>query len=79
MARILADLPDSDIEWLDRLAAERSVSRASLLREAVTAFRAQDRDWIESGFGLWTRYGRGVDGEEFAVGMHAELSLGDDP
>ena len=39
MTRILADLPDEDIKWLDELAAEQGKSRASVLREAVAAYR----------------------------------------
>ena len=61
MTRILADLPDEDIKWLDALAAEQGKSRASVLREAVRAYKAQtpanDLDWIEQGFGLWSRHG----------------------
>jgi len=72
--RILADLPDDDIQWLDALAAERGVSRAALLRQAVSAFRASERDWLEQGFGLWTRYGRGIDGAEFERTARAEWS-----
>ncbi|HET9812728.1 MAG TPA: ribbon-helix-helix domain-containing protein [Sphingomicrobium sp.] len=54
MTRILADLPDEDIEWLDRLAAEQGKSRASLLREAVHAYRAEGSlDWLDRGFGAW--------------------------
>lgn len=58
MPRILADLPDDDVEWLDKLAAERGKSRASVLREAVSAFRAQPqrsgkKEWLEIGFGAW--------------------------
>lgn len=54
MARILADLPDEDIKWLDQLAAEQGKSRASVLREAVAAYRPQaPNDWIEQGFGAW--------------------------
>ena len=54
MARILADLPDDDIEWLDTLAAEQGKSRASVLREAVQAYRAEaPKDWLEAGFGAW--------------------------
>ena len=41
MARILADLPDEDIKWLDSLAAESGRSRAAILREAVSSFRAE--------------------------------------
>lgn len=65
MSRILADLPDDDIEWLDRIAAESGRSRAAVLREAVTALRAANVDWLERGFGLWTVHGAGRDGDEF--------------
>ncbi|MFL9842451.1 ribbon-helix-helix protein, CopG family [Sphingomonas sp. ST-64] len=54
MTRILADLPDEDIKWLDQRAAELGKSRASVLREAVSAYRADDvRDGIERYFGIW--------------------------
>ena len=58
MTRILADLPDDDIKWLDQLAAEQGKSRAAVLRAAVAAFRAEapssgNADWLEAGFGLW--------------------------
>ena len=54
MTRILADLPDEDIKWLDQLAAEQGKSRASVLREAVAAYRAEaPKDWLEIGFGAW--------------------------
>jgi len=65
MSRILADLPDDDIEWLDRLAAEQGKSRAALLREAVSGFRGIDRGGIELGFGLWTAHGANEDGLAF--------------
>ena len=58
MTRILADLPDEDIKWLDQLAAEQGKSRASVLREAVAGYRAEKRpidnkDWLDIGFGAW--------------------------
>ncbi len=65
MPRILVDLPDQDIAWLDSLAAESGRSRASGLREAVAGYRSANADWLERGFGLWTRYGGGRDGDEF--------------
>lgn len=65
MPRILADLPESDITWLDNVAADSGRSRAAVLREAVAAFRAANVDWLERGFGLWTAHGRGRDGDEF--------------
>ena len=58
MARILADLPDDDIKWLDARAAEQGKSRAAVLREAVNLYKAQspaagNKDWIERGAGYW--------------------------
>lgn len=35
MTRILADLPDDDLKWLDQSAAEQGKSRASVLRQIV--------------------------------------------
>lgn len=53
--RILADLPDDDVKWLDQRAADQGKSRASVLREAVASYKAQtdDMDWLERGFGAW--------------------------
>jgi predicted transcriptional regulator len=54
MTRILADLPDDDIKWLDQLAVEQGKSRAAVLREAVAAYRpSAPHDWLEVGFGAW--------------------------
>jgi predicted transcriptional regulator len=54
MPRILADLPEDDIKWLDQLAASQGKSRAQVLREAVAAYRPeQPLDWIDQGFGAW--------------------------
>lgn len=52
--RTLVDIPDDDIAWLDRRAAEQGKSRAALVREAVAAFRAEvGGDWIARGAGYW--------------------------
>ena len=62
MTRILADLSDDDIKWLDARAMEQGKSRASVLREAVSAYRAEvPQDSLEAGFGLWARHGIAVD------------------
>ena len=57
MTRILADLPDDDIKWLDARAAEQGRSRASVLREAVSTYKAQTgasgKEWLDIGFGAW--------------------------
>ncbi|PQM29599.1 CopG family transcriptional regulator [Sphingopyxis lindanitolerans] len=52
--RFLADIPDSDIEWLDALALDQGVSRAELVRRAVASFRADaSGDAIDNAFGIW--------------------------
>lgn len=65
MTRILADLPDEEIKRLDRIAHQQGKSRAAVLRDAVAAYYAQptdgEGDWIERGFGLWSRHGISVD------------------
>lgn len=58
MSRILADIPEEDIKWLDARAAEQGKSRAAVLREAVSAYKAQsqpesDKDWLDQAFGIW--------------------------
>lgn len=58
MTRILADLPDEDIKWLDQLAAEQGKSRAAVLRKVVAEYKAEatparNKDWLEIGFGAW--------------------------
>ncbi|WP_339693494.1 ribbon-helix-helix protein, CopG family [uncultured Parasphingorhabdus sp.] len=54
MTRILADLPEDDVKWLDAQAAEQGKSRAQLLREAVAGYRAEEsKQGIEKYFGIW--------------------------
>lgn len=73
MTRILADLPDEDIRWLDQLAEQQGKSRAAMLREAVSAFRSeQGGDALETGFGLWARHGISMDPLEYDRERRAE-------
>lgn len=78
MTRILADLPEEDVEWLDALAAEQGKSRAALLREAVEVYRAREsQDGIAKYLGLWTRHdsrGDGLDYERKVVSDCDEAS-----
>lgn len=54
MSRILVDLSDDDIKWLDARAAEQGKSRAAILREAVGAYRGEaGTDGIEKYLGIW--------------------------
>ena len=75
MTRILADLPEEDIKWLDQLASEQGKSRAAILREAVAAYRplgASDLSWLDKGFGLWARNGVEYDPHEYDRKRRAE-------
>ena len=56
MTRILADLPDEDIDRLDRIARDEGKSRAAMLREAIKFYLLQNyggQDWIKRGAGYW--------------------------
>jgi hypothetical protein len=77
MSRILADLPDEDIQWLDARAAEQGKSRAAVLREVVSAYRSRspaggNRDWIERGYGYW------ADRSEIGDGVDYQRAIRDD-
>ncbi|MEO7240218.1 MAG: ribbon-helix-helix protein, CopG family [Sphingomicrobium sp.] len=67
MSRILADIPDEDIAKLDALAARTKRSRAAAIRDAVKIYlihNADNKDWIERGYGYWkdrTDIGDGVE------------------
>jgi hypothetical protein len=58
--RTIVDIPDDDIRWLDRKAAEQGKSRTALVREAVEAYRVEvgndvdrRRAALRAGFGAW--------------------------
>lgn len=54
MTRILADLSEEDVAWLDRRAEAEGKSRAAILREAVAAYRTDiQAGGIERFFGIW--------------------------
>lgn len=75
MTRILADLPDEDLEKLDALAANAKRSRASLLREAVRLFlvrKDDDRSWIDRGYGFWADKDDIPDGVEYQRAMRED-------
>ena len=71
--RTLVDLPEEDIRWLDRRAAETGKSRAALVREAVAEYRdGARREGIEKYFGLWKRHGFTGDGLDYERRMRSE-------
>lgn len=68
--RILIDLPEDAIRWLDVRAAEQGKSRAALVREAISTFRAEtNTDWIRRGAGYWKNRGDIGDGVDYQRAM----------
>lgn len=71
--RILADLSDDDISWLDRKAAETGKSRAALVREAVAGYRARTSDDdLDRFFGLWKDRADVGDGLDYERRLRSE-------
>jgi hypothetical protein len=68
--RILVDLPAGELERLNVLSRTRKVSRAELIRQAVSGFLAQNKAGLEDSFGLWKQ--RGVDGVEYQERLRGE-------
>ncbi len=77
MTRILADLPEDDIKWLDARAAEQGKSRASVLRDVVREFKAQspaggNKSWIKRGRGYWK------DRKDIGDGLEYQFAIRED-
>jgi hypothetical protein len=80
VTRILADLPQEDIAWLDARAALQGKSRAAVLRELVSACKAQaaertDKGWIERYAGLWADRDDIPAAVEFQRAMRADRTI----
>ena len=71
--RTLIDIPDEDLQWLDRKAKSEGKSRAAVIRDAVTQFRAaESRRGIERYFGLWKDRSDIGDGLDYQRRMRGE-------
>ncbi len=73
--RILADIPDEDLEKLDALAAKAKRSRAAAIRDAVKLYlvhNGDDRSWIDRGYGLWAGRDDIPDGVEYQRAMRED-------
>ena len=70
---ILIDVPDEDLDWLDRKAAEQGKSRAALVREAIAEYRAEKgKQGIERFFGIWR------DRKDIGDGLEHQRRMRDD-
>lgn len=70
LMRTLVDLPANDLEQLTTLSHSRRVSRAELIRQAVSGFLAENKAGIDDSFGLWKK--RRVDGVEYQDRLRGE-------
>lgn len=53
--RTLVDIPDEDLSLLNRLSKTRRLSRAQLVRTAISSYlHSQADDLTAPAFGLWT-------------------------
>jgi hypothetical protein len=70
--RTLVDLPEVELERLNILSRARKVSRAELIRQAVSGFLAQNKAGLEDSFGLWSGKKKRVDGVEYQDKLRSE-------
>ena len=77
MTRILVDLAEEDIKWLDARASELGMSRAAVLRDAVAVYKsrvslASGSDWIKRGAGYWSGRDGVADGVTYQRAMRED-------
>jgi metal-responsive CopG/Arc/MetJ family transcriptional regulator len=72
MKRMLVGFPDQDIYALDALSGLKRVSRAELIRQAVSQYLEQAKPAapLEKAFGVWK--GKGVDGLAYQQRLREE-------
>lgn len=68
--RTLVDLPDAELEQLNVLSRARKVSRAELIRQAVTGYLEQNKAGLEESFGLWKK--KAIDGVKYQERLRSE-------
>ena len=69
--RTLVDIPEADLKQLNRLSKKKKVSRAHLVRCAISNYlNAQSKDSLDEFFGLWADCK--IDGLEYQLKMRAE-------
>lgn len=51
--RTLIDIPDRQIDDLTAICKSENVSRAELIRQAISAYLEQKKPGIDEAFGLW--------------------------
>lgn len=70
--RTIIDLPDRQVEALERISRSRKLSRAELIRQAVERYLQEHLPARDEAFGLWKREGLRVDGIAFQRRLRRE-------
>ncbi|MGH8675867.1 MAG: CopG family transcriptional regulator [Burkholderiales bacterium] len=60
--RTIIDLPERQVDALERISRSRKLSRAELIRQAVERYLQEHLPARDEAFGLWKRAGLRVDG-----------------
>ena len=69
--RTLIDIPEEELDQLTRLSKTRKVSRAHLVRCAVSEYlKREKQDTLDAAFGMWAD--RGIDGLEYQLRIRSE-------
>ncbi len=70
--RTIIDLPDRQVEALERICRSRKLSRAELIRQAVDRYLQEHLPVRDQAFGLWKRAGLREDGVAFQTRLRKE-------
>ena len=73
--RTIIDLPDRQIDALERISRSRKLSRAELIRQAVDHYLQEHLPGKEEAFGLWKRAGAREDGVAYQRRLRKEWKL----
>jgi hypothetical protein len=70
--RTIIDLPDRQIDALERISRSRKLSRAELIRQAVESYLKEHLPDRDEAFGLWKREGIREDGVAYQRRLRKE-------
>ncbi len=70
--RTLVDIPDEQIDDLDIICEAKKVSRAELIRQAITVYIGTNKLVPADAFGLWSTKQPAVDGLAYQEQARAE-------
>jgi metal-responsive CopG/Arc/MetJ family transcriptional regulator len=68
--RTIVDLPDAQVERLKKMAQQRGLSRAELIRRAVACYLEDQQAAGEEAFGLWRE--RDIEGLDYQKRLRDE-------